>query len=456
MELNCRVINKQTHSISSLKHIYENDLAGTVITTRDGQTKASFDRTLESELTLIRDRLQRGNYRFTSYQEKLILKGPSSLPRRISIPTTRDRIALKAIQYELSSYFPEAKTELPQTKIQNLRKVLKSDKYDSFIRLDIENFFPSISHKFIHQQLVSRRIPHRLIRPVMAALETPTLPKYEPNAGFSNRQGIPQGICIASQIAELCMIPIDSTIKNNESYYFDRYVDDVIVFCAESEVKTISENYSNFLIPIGIKVHPFETDSKSAFGKLDQPFDYLGYSIRSRGKREAIVLAKDSSLRRFERRLAKLFTQYTYSRPFEGNFAYFGLKWRLKLVTNGCFFDGQKRGWLHYFSQMTSASQAHRLDGIIDKFTSDLKLPALRQVSFRDMYWNIRNKSTRGNLICDFSNLSRDEMQEILHKVFRRNSTTLDFLSDDSLRALFQTVLRKEIAELETDVSPVS
>lgn len=447
---------RQNYSLDSLASIYIDDLRRTVITTRDGHTKKSFEDQLFPELLLIRDRLVRGKYRFTTYQEKLILKGADSLPRRISIPCTRDRIALKALQYELAEFFPLAKSELAQSKIRSLRAELKSGKYDYFVRFDIENFFPSISHDFIRNQLSSQNFPVRSLRTVVAAIENPTLPKHKPNEGASNNTGIPQGICIASQLAEICMIPTDKAIREVPNIYFDRFVDDAVILCQRTDLDFLKKKYPDLLRPIGLKVHPFGTDSKSNFGPTITGFEYLGYSITARNTKEPLVQAKTDNLLKFERRIIKLFTQYEYERNIPGSHAYFGLKWRLKLVTNGCLYDNEKRGWLHYFSQMTTASQAHRLDGLVGKFEKKFNLLTIRENSFRDMYWNIRNRNTRGNRICDFDNLNRIEKEEILHKVFRRKSGLLSSMDNDSIDRLFHKVLGREVAQLETDIGPIS
>ena len=46
----------------------------------------------------------KGTYAFSKYKQKLISKGAGKAPREISIPTTRDRVALRALSDFLTPF----------------------------------------------------------------------------------------------------------------------------------------------------------------------------------------------------------------------------------------------------------------------------------------------------------------------------------------------------------------
>ena len=104
---------------------------------------------LKGEVALINERVKTGAYKFTAYKEKLISKGANSYPRVISIPTVRDRLTLRALCDLLAEVYPEAVSEIPQIKIERLNEALISKKYSEYVKIDLRQFYPSISHKLL-------------------------------------------------------------------------------------------------------------------------------------------------------------------------------------------------------------------------------------------------------------------------------------------------------------------
>ncbi len=47
----------------------------------------------------------------------------------------------------LSEVFPESKGVVPQKRIEEARRALESYAHDAFVRLDIKDFYPSVSHE---------------------------------------------------------------------------------------------------------------------------------------------------------------------------------------------------------------------------------------------------------------------------------------------------------------------
>lgn len=105
---------KRRFSRKSLQEIYTDKIKLSGAIGLDRVRPANLDKNLTAELDHIIQKVDQGAYRFTAYKEKLILKGASSLPRQISIPTARDRIVLRALCNCLADVFPTAKLTLPQ------------------------------------------------------------------------------------------------------------------------------------------------------------------------------------------------------------------------------------------------------------------------------------------------------------------------------------------------------
>lgn len=129
--------------------IFSEHISGSSAVGLDRIRPIHFQKNLTLEVTGICDRVAKGNYKFTSYKQKLISKGVNSLPRVISIPTVRDRITLRTICNFLSKLYPHITTEIPQVKITSLKSALETKTYNSFIKIDLSSFYTSIEQDIL-------------------------------------------------------------------------------------------------------------------------------------------------------------------------------------------------------------------------------------------------------------------------------------------------------------------
>ena len=107
----------------------------------DGINGVQFEQRLDNEIDIITRKIHNGSYRFSRFRERLILKGRYKHPRIISIPTWRDKLVLKAMQHYLNTLYSETLvTPSIHEMILRTRSCLLSNKYDAFIKLDIENY----------------------------------------------------------------------------------------------------------------------------------------------------------------------------------------------------------------------------------------------------------------------------------------------------------------------------
>ena len=114
---------------------------------RDRVDSKVFKGNLSLNIDSIYRKIHDGKYRFSSYKEKLILKGAGKNPRVISIPSIRDRIVLRAILDYLNSRISISKKILPQKIVSAI--VNNIDSYDSCIKLDIKGFYENINHDIL-------------------------------------------------------------------------------------------------------------------------------------------------------------------------------------------------------------------------------------------------------------------------------------------------------------------
>src|SRR5690606_31313378 len=113
------------------------------------------------------------------YKQKLISRGPDRTPRVISIPTIRDRLVLSAMKDFLHAHHPGAvPSDLPSKVVRNTVAFLATSAVTelTIIRLDIRDFFPSVSHERLMTMLGAGNGCRLARRLVYRSLRTPTLP----------------------------------------------------------------------------------------------------------------------------------------------------------------------------------------------------------------------------------------------------------------------------------------
>src|SRR5690606_15433113 len=100
-------------TLDNLKELFTERIAHTAATGKDGVSPDAFERMIDSELSQALTKLRNGTYRFTTYRQKLVLKGAGKAPREISIATVRDRIVLRAINNVLIERFSDKRQVAP-------------------------------------------------------------------------------------------------------------------------------------------------------------------------------------------------------------------------------------------------------------------------------------------------------------------------------------------------------
>lgn len=439
-----------------LLSIYSERIKGSGAIGLDRIRPASLDRDLTKELSLIIDKVQAGQYNFTAYKEKLILKGASAPPRQISIPTARDRIVLRALAECLADVFPGARLTLPQMVIESLKQALLSGKYTEYAKIDLKAFYPSIPHRLIEASLRQRVRKAQLRVLIQRAISTPTVPEAKGGRGAERATcGVPQGLAISNLLAEISLQDVDEPLKGRDDLWYRRYVDDILVLASTGQAQGIAQSLIDDLCRLGLKPHEMVPGSKSKVAPLTDPFSFLGYQIE-----EGNVLVRPESILRFESSIAKIFTAYRHKlqsarTPADKQRALAFCRWKLNLRITGCVFDGKRLGWVAYFSQISTTSQLRAINHTVRKLTARFGLSAdIRPKSLIKTFYELRRgeKSTH-RYIPNFDNLTLQQMREHLAMWLGADAYTL---KPADVERRFAIKINRAVRELEEDVAQTS
>jgi retron-type reverse transcriptase len=433
-------------SAENLKKIYEEKICLSLAVGRDGVKNGIFANKLENEINLILPKVDSQTYKFTSFKEKLISKGPAKAPRQISIPTVRDRLTLRALCDIISVVFDDCKAYPPHEYIKAIKELArKSGSNCSFLRIDIEGYYPSINHKILLRKIRKRIRKPQITSLIEKAIKTPT---GKPNIlKNKNIVGVPQGLSISNILSAIYLNHIDLKYKPRINYF--RYVDDILIVCKTSEAQQIyKELCSDIKRTSRLKCHPLDSNNpgKTRIETISDGIDYLGFHITDKE-----VAVRPSSYKRMFTNLMKVFTQYKYLKKKKR------FLWRLNLKITGCIFEEKRLGWMFFFSQTENTSQLKRLDifveGLIKKHR--LQKEGVKVKTFIKAYHEIRYNSENTSYIPNFEKYSLEQKIEIISLLTDKTLAEISAWDVVLIEEQFRKCASKEVAQLEKDLLEV-
>jgi RNA-directed DNA polymerase len=448
-----------------LIEIFNVHISGSSAVGLDRIRSTHFQKNLTSEVMGIHARVVNGNYKFTSYKQKLISKGANNYPRVISIPTVRDRITIRAICNLLSELYPQINTEIPQVKIASLKSILDAKTYNSFIKIDLSSFYTSIEQDILIKILKRKIKKTEIINLIKTAIQTPTV-SVGKSTKKPNLDGVPQGLAISNILAEIFISDFDMKIRDLPNIHYQRYVDDILILCNDDIIDQVANIAYSELKKLKLKPHPFEgIDSKSLKGKLNKSFDYLGYtvepSLMSPASVDQKIGVRNSTIRRFEASIAKIFTAYRYQlthaeTPDEKARAERICEWRLNLRLTGCIFEEKRLGWIFYFSQVNTSTPLRAIDSTVESLMRRFSLVGKIKVKslVKAFYETKRRNKTSHKYIPNFDHMTVAEKRLILARFLV--SSNIDHYSDERVNSLFKMRIGAVVKELERDIQGFS
>lgn len=429
------------YRVDYLKGIYLNSVSLSAASGIDNMSHQLLWPILNEQLEIINRKVGASTYCFSKYKLKLISKGRGKPPREISIPTIRDKIALKALCNFLQlKYRDIINFKLPQTMIRELKGEVDSGHYDSYIKFDVANFYPSINHGLLLSRLRKNIRDERILKLIESAIKSPTVSKASKKDELSTL-GVPQGLSISNILAAIYLSNIDKYFSSQEGVKYFRYVDDVLVLCDKSKVQEISQEIIKKFRKIKLKVYdPQKEPEKSSIGLLDgDSFGYLGYYFKNN-----IVSARVGSVERLRESLLAIFTGYKHSKLKNQNF----LEWRVNLRVTGCIFQNKSKGWMYFFSEMDDSTLLHQLDDFLrslcERFNVTIKLK-----SFVRTYYQIKHNRRETSYIPNFDEYTEDQKVFVLNHYFNKKTENMTSIEIDYN---FKKRISKQVKEIETDV----
>lgn len=451
-------IFKSKFSTKNLKKIYSERIKKSGAIGIDRVRPSSLDKILSAEIKIILTKVENGSYTFTSYKEKLISKGHSSLPRQISIPTARDRIVLRALCDCLSEVFPDTKLQLPQVVIHSLKDALNSHRYEEYAKIDLQKFYPSISHDLIDESIKNKIRKPQFLQLIRDAVRTPTVPEAKGGKNATrNKEGVPQGLAISNVLAEIALNSVDIEMQKIPNIWFKRYVDDILILTPKGQSKNVANLVVKKLQTLKLSPHPLDTpDSKSKVANLAESFIFLGYQVGLKG-----ISIRQESIHRFEASLAKIFTAYrhrlnTVRTPQDKQRAAAYCEWELNLRITGCIFEGRRLGWISYFSQISSTTQLRSVNHTVRKLVTRFNLDKLitPKSLIKSFYELQRGDKATHKYIPNFDELTILQKRQIL--AISLGATLVGKMSDTDIERKFKYKISRAVKDLEKDISHIS
>lgn len=430
----------QNFSLDALRVIVDEHLQPETARGVDGSTYDQFINSVEDELKLISIRAKSGTYKFSPYRQKLISKGAGKIPRQISIPTLRDRVALRALNEFLLEAFPLAR---PRHSFPIVQKAIESyknaDAHAYAVKLDIQDFYGSIRHEKLIG-LIRRGVKEeRALSLISEAIKTPTgIPKINRAV---NSLGVPQGLSVSNILSSIYLLETDRQFELNLFVKYHRYVDDILILCSKEQATSIAADIiSSLKRKRSLTVHPIGS-GKSNIVPAQKGFEFLGYTFLP--GQISVRKATENKILTALIRIILGINQKNFVRSF----------WRLNLRISGCRIHGKEIGWIFYFSQIDDMRLLIRLDAQIRKRIKAVvgDEGVLKCKSFVKAFREVKYNRAASKYFFDFDKMTRDQMLETLAALAPSRLMHAISMSDEELQRFFFRIIKKEVRDMEVD-----
>lgn len=441
--MTARALFEDYFSEGKLKSIYWDYVLFSRATGIDNLSHQRFERKLGSEVQIIINKALSQSYSFTKYKLKLISKGRGKIPREISIPTIRDRIALRALcDFLMDCYQDSIQFQPPQLIVREIKDELTGT-YDGFIKLDVENFYPSIKHDELIKRLRGKIRDPEILSFIRSAISTPTVARSK-DFDSSTTIGVPQGLAVSNILSGIYLINIDRYLSGRTDISYRRYVDDVFIFCNYSSAVQISNEIIKRFSRIGLKIYdPTGPTEKSRIGRISESFDYLGYNFS-----DGAITAKHASVEKLKESLVSIFTSYKHAENKNEKF----LEWRLNLRITGCIYKNKAKGWMFFYSEINNTSALWDLDRYVNKLLHRFNVN-IDIKRFKRTYYEANFRKQTTTYIPNFDNFSFNQMRVVLQTYFQVNTSGF---TNRKIEYQFKKRIDREVKDLETDVQDFS
>lgn len=435
-----RALYESCFSQEAIREVIDTRLTDHTARGVDGIGYDTFMANLDENVEIIFSKAIQGGYSFSPYRQKLILKGAASFPRVVSIPTIRDRVALRCLNNFLCLVFGDCKPPHAHPVVtEAIKSFDKATSNDSFVKLDVKGFYDNINHRIMERQL-RKRIKHEpAISLILKALTTPTGSTVK--EARTNILGVPQGLSLSNILASIYMLEIDLKYNAKPDVDYHRYVDDILLRAPSREIGAIAAQLAKSLKRSRkLTVHPLGS-GKSAIHPFGDSVSYLGYKFVG-----SVVSVREASIKKMMTSLMRILAGMNDANVQKS-------LWRLNLRISGCRIQGSNVGWLFYFSQINDYQILFRLDKQIKARLSTLgRAPLYSQCKrFIKAHREIKFNNVNTNYVFDFDQFSRAQMLAAIYLIKPGAEGKLDNRTDTEIRAIFFKTMYREAREMERD-----
>ena len=342
----------------TLKSTFETKLQYKYTLGTDGISTNKFSEIIDEEITIIKRKVKNHTYNISPYKEQLILKSRNSNPRMISVPTNRDKLVLNALQKFIAAEFKDKISDDDvSAKIHKVKQAIESKKYDSFIKLDIKNFYPNIDHKILLEKVQTQIDDEEALYLLEKALTQITISKGRRTDKKNNieTKGISQGLSISNILSSIYLNDLDIKYLEKTNLAYFRYVDDILILCDRAEIEVIKSSICKDAEELILEVHEFKENSdKSTSGIIHQDkFQFLGFEFYKN-----TLSVRELSVDKLRDRIVGVF--YNNIEKSDKD-----LYRELNLKISGCIYDNKEYGWMQFFRQIDDQTLLFSLDSFV-------------------------------------------------------------------------------------------
>jgi len=255
-----------------------------------------FEEDLEKNLQMIVSDVYSGRYTPEPMSRIYVPKEHKTELRPLGLGSLKDKIVQKAIAMELGYHFDKQFSDKSygyRTNKGTLKAISRVKDYlqKGFVyvyRLDIENFFESISHHKL-LSLLQQRITDDALRHIIALfMKNGSFQRYKYIEHF---EGIHQGDPLSPLLANLYLNQLDWFWENN-AVGFVRFADDVVLFAHDQkQLAHIVDMSNDYLLELSLLPNANKSHEAHA---IKEGFDFLG--VHFNGWETSIAKSKLESI----------------------------------------------------------------------------------------------------------------------------------------------------------------
>ena len=251
-----------------------------------------FEEDLKASLQEIVDEVASGRYAPEPLSRIYVPKEHTTELRPLGIGALKDKIVQKTIAMELGHHFDKEFSDKSYGYRPNkgtLKAIARVKDYLQkgrvyVYRLDIENFFESISHEKLLALLAGRIADSDLLNLIALFLKNGSFQRYRYIEHF---EGIHQGDPLSPLLANLYLNQLDWFLENN-GIGFVRFADDSVIFAhSQKQLEHIVKITTDYLTTLSLLPNPGKSHTAHA---IKEGFDFLG--VHFDGVQTSIAKAK--------------------------------------------------------------------------------------------------------------------------------------------------------------------